>query len=155
MRPILQCARINSLGAYAGLSKKNRSISRDASGPRGSVYEPSGLPPDHACPSPVDGPVFHLGNATRVGDHGARVSAATRRPVMARLQWSSGEASASFGHDHFGVRRMNRLIGRTMKNNCANPAVRALAMAIPCNGLTGHEAPRMAANAEAMSVADP
>src|ERR1700730_5871184 len=34
------------------LLKKNRSISRDASGPSGSVYEPSGLPPDQPCPSP-------------------------------------------------------------------------------------------------------
>ena len=29
-------------------SKKNRSISRLAFGPRGSVYEPTWLPPDHA-----------------------------------------------------------------------------------------------------------
>ena len=32
--------------------RKNRSISADASGPLGSVYEPSVLPPDHACPPP-------------------------------------------------------------------------------------------------------
>jgi hypothetical protein len=33
-------------------SRKKRSISRVASGPRGSVKEPAGLPPDHACPAP-------------------------------------------------------------------------------------------------------
>jgi hypothetical protein len=31
---------------------KNRTISAEASGPLGSVYEPEKLPPDHACPSP-------------------------------------------------------------------------------------------------------
>ena len=35
-----------------GCSKKNRSISRPASGPYGSVYDPAGLPPDHAWPAP-------------------------------------------------------------------------------------------------------
>src|SRR5271166_5499819 len=33
-------------------SKKNRSISREASGPWASVNDPSGMPPDQACPSP-------------------------------------------------------------------------------------------------------
>lgn len=32
--------------------RKKRSISREASGPFGSVYEPLLLPPDHACPAP-------------------------------------------------------------------------------------------------------
>jgi hypothetical protein len=32
-----------------GWARKKRSISRDASGPLGSVYEPSGAPPDQAC----------------------------------------------------------------------------------------------------------
>ena len=32
--------------------RKNLSISAEASGPLGSVYEPSVLPPDHACPLP-------------------------------------------------------------------------------------------------------
>jgi hypothetical protein len=32
-------------------SRKKRIISRLASGPRGSVYEPAGLPPDHAWPA--------------------------------------------------------------------------------------------------------
>ena len=36
----------------AGPFRKNRSISREASGPCGSVKEPSGLPPDQACPNP-------------------------------------------------------------------------------------------------------
>lgn len=35
-----------------GFSRKNRSISRDASGPVGSVNEPASLPPDHAWPPP-------------------------------------------------------------------------------------------------------
>jgi hypothetical protein len=33
-------------------SRKKRSISRVASGPRRSVKEPAGLPPDHAWPAP-------------------------------------------------------------------------------------------------------
>ena len=33
-------------------SRKKRSISLVASGPRGSVYEPAGLPPDQAWPAP-------------------------------------------------------------------------------------------------------
>jgi hypothetical protein len=37
-----------TLVARFGCSRKKRSISRLASGPRGSVYDPSGLPPDHA-----------------------------------------------------------------------------------------------------------
>ena len=32
-----------------GCKRKKRTISADASGPRASVYEPSALPPDHAC----------------------------------------------------------------------------------------------------------
>src|SRR5947209_16148352 len=32
--------------------RKKRTISRDASGPCVSVYEPAGLPPDHAWPAP-------------------------------------------------------------------------------------------------------
>jgi hypothetical protein len=36
----------------SGCSRKNRSISLVASGPRGSVKEPAGLPPDHAWPAP-------------------------------------------------------------------------------------------------------
>jgi hypothetical protein len=32
--------------------RKNRTISAEASGPLGSVYEPERLPPDQACPSP-------------------------------------------------------------------------------------------------------
>jgi hypothetical protein len=35
-----------------GCSAKKRSISRDASGPLGSVYEPLALPPDQAWPEP-------------------------------------------------------------------------------------------------------
>jgi hypothetical protein len=35
-----------------GCSRKNRSISAVASGPRGSVKDPSGLPPNQACPAP-------------------------------------------------------------------------------------------------------
>ena len=35
-------------------SKKNRIISRLASGPQGSVYDPAVLPPDHACPPPCN-----------------------------------------------------------------------------------------------------
>ena len=33
-------------------SRKKRTISLAASGPRGSVKEPAGLPPDHACAAP-------------------------------------------------------------------------------------------------------
>ena len=44
--------RRNQLAGGRGVSKKNRSISREASGPCGSVCEPSGQPPDQACPSP-------------------------------------------------------------------------------------------------------
>ena len=36
-----------------GCSRKKRSISLEASGPRGSVNEPAGLPPDQACPAPL------------------------------------------------------------------------------------------------------
>ena len=35
-----------------GCRRKNRSISALASGPRGSVYEPAGSPPDQAWPAP-------------------------------------------------------------------------------------------------------
>jgi hypothetical protein len=35
-----------------GCWRKNRTISADASGPLGSVYEPGRFPPDQACPSP-------------------------------------------------------------------------------------------------------
>src|ERR1700720_3507601 len=72
-----------------------------------------------------------MGNATRVRDHGASVSAASRGAVMSRLPRGVGEAGASFGKDHFGVRRMYDLIGRTMKNNGANAAIRALEMTLP------------------------
>ncbi len=42
-----------ALPGFARLcSKKNLTISRLASGPRGSVKEPAGLPPDQACPAP-------------------------------------------------------------------------------------------------------
>jgi hypothetical protein len=44
--------RRNQLAGGRGVSKKNRSISREASGPCRSVCEPSGHPPDQACPSP-------------------------------------------------------------------------------------------------------
>ena len=35
-----------------GWSRKKRNISRDASGPSGSVYEPAAAPPDQACGAP-------------------------------------------------------------------------------------------------------
>jgi hypothetical protein len=37
-----------SAAVWIRCSRKKRSISRVASGPRGSVKEPAGLPPDHA-----------------------------------------------------------------------------------------------------------
>ena len=74
----------------------------------------------------VDGPVFHVGNATRVCDHGANVSAASRGAVMLCLLCRVGEAGASFGKDPFGVRRMYPLIGRTVKNNGATAAIRTV-----------------------------
>ena len=42
------------IGCAAGweCSRKKRTISREASGPWGSAYDPAGLPPDHACPAP-------------------------------------------------------------------------------------------------------
>jgi hypothetical protein len=40
------------LGSRRGCWLKKRTISAEASGPLGSVYEPEELPPDHACPSP-------------------------------------------------------------------------------------------------------
>jgi hypothetical protein len=39
-------------GAGCECSRKKRSISRAASGPRGSVKDPEGLPPDQAWPAP-------------------------------------------------------------------------------------------------------
>ena len=77
-------------------------------------------------PQSLDGPVLYVGNATRVCDHGASVSAASRGAVMLRFLCSVGEAGASFGKDHFGVRRMYLLIERAMKNNGANATIRAL-----------------------------
>lgn len=53
-----QCpaARSHPRGAHAeparGSSRKNRTISADASGPLPSVYEPLAWPPDQACPAP-------------------------------------------------------------------------------------------------------
>ena len=38
--------------AVVRCSKKKRTISRLASGPRCSVYDPAALPPDHAWPPP-------------------------------------------------------------------------------------------------------
>ena len=52
IQPATQFAEINSPVAASGVPKKNRSISREASGPCRSVCEPSRQPPDHACPSP-------------------------------------------------------------------------------------------------------
>jgi hypothetical protein len=49
---------------------------------------------------------------------------------MSRLLCRIGDAGARFGKDHFGVRRMYDLIGRTMKNNGANAAIRALEMTL-------------------------
>src|ERR1700730_2186751 len=99
----------------------------------------------------VDGPVFHVGNATRVCDHGANVSAASRGAVMLCLLCRVGETGASFGKDPFGVRRMYPLIGRTVKNNGANAAMRALEMTLSLRRRSGLEVPCMAANAEATS----
>ena len=42
----------SSAAVWIRCSRKKRSISRVASGPRGSVKEPAGLPPDHACVAP-------------------------------------------------------------------------------------------------------
>lgn len=42
--------------------RKNRSISAEASGPAGSVYEPLALPPAHAWPAPCS---THCSTATR------------------------------------------------------------------------------------------
>src|ERR1700730_6100621 len=39
-------------GLGCGCSRKKRSISCVASGPRGSVWEPAGLPPDQPWPAP-------------------------------------------------------------------------------------------------------
>lgn len=41
-----------SVLAEPGCCRKKRIISRLASGPRGSVYDPAALPPDHAWPAP-------------------------------------------------------------------------------------------------------
>ena len=40
------------IGSRCGCWLKKRTISAEASGPLGSVYEPEELPPDQACPSP-------------------------------------------------------------------------------------------------------
>jgi hypothetical protein len=45
-------ASFNALQILFECRRKNRIISRLASGPRGSVYEPLELPPDHAWPAP-------------------------------------------------------------------------------------------------------
>ena len=45
---------------------------------------------------------------------------------MMRLLCRTGETGASFGHNCLGIRRMYPLIGRTMNNNGANAAMRAL-----------------------------
>jgi hypothetical protein len=82
-------------------------------------------------PQAFDDPQFQVGYATRVSDHGACVSAASREAVMLRLLCRAGEAGASFGKDHFGVRGMHHLIGRTMEDNGAKVAVRALEMPLP------------------------
>src|ERR1700746_905701 len=87
--------------------------------------------PRPSVPQSLDGPVFYVGNAIRVCDHGASVSAASRGAVMLRLLSRAGEAGASFGNEPFGVRRMYPLIGRTMENNGANAAIRALELALP------------------------
>src|SRR5205807_1686627 len=50
---------------------------------------------------------------------------------MLRLLCRAGDAGASFGKNLFGVRRMYPLIGRTMKNNGATAAIRALEMTRP------------------------
>ena len=50
---------------------------------------------------------------------------------MLRLLCRAGEAHASAGKDHFGIRGMHSLIGRTMENNGANTAVRALETNLP------------------------
>jgi hypothetical protein len=50
---------------------------------------------------------------------------------MLRFLCRIGEAGASFGKDHFGVRRMYLLIERAMKNNGANATIRALEMTLP------------------------
>ena len=47
-----RCAPPARSAAPRGCSRKKRSISRDASGPAGSVYEPAAAPPDHAWPAP-------------------------------------------------------------------------------------------------------
>ena len=82
-------------------------------------------------PQSFNGPVFHLGNAARVDDHGASVSTASRRAVMLRLSSSVSEASASFRKDHFAVRRMHLLIGRSVKNNGANATFSLLETPLP------------------------
>ena len=92
-----------------GASKKNRSISRDASGPCSSVNDPSGLPPDQAWPSPSIAQTFRLGNAARVCDDGARVSAPARDAVMPALACGIGEAGANVGEDRLGVGRIDVL----------------------------------------------
>ncbi len=46
-----QSPRLVGVYLFNRCSKKNLTISRDASGPCGSVWEPDGLPPAHACPA--------------------------------------------------------------------------------------------------------
>jgi hypothetical protein len=58
------CIRMLLLQAVPARScdRKNRSISAEASGPAGSVYEPLALPPAHAWPAPCS---THCSTATR------------------------------------------------------------------------------------------
>ena len=48
----LECNASGYAEPARGCARKNRTISRDASGPLLSVKEPLGSPPDHACPAP-------------------------------------------------------------------------------------------------------
>jgi hypothetical protein len=82
-------------------------------------------------PLSLDGQVFHVRNITRICDHGASVSATSCGADMLRLLCRAGKAGASFGKNHFGVGRVYPLIGRTMKNNGANVAMRALETTLP------------------------
>jgi hypothetical protein len=81
-----------------------------------------------SVPQSLDSPMFHLRSAARIGNHSARVSTASGRAAMVGLLYSLGEAGARFGDNHFGVRRMYRQIGRSMKNNGTHVAIRIVRM---------------------------
>ncbi len=104
---------------------------------------------------PFDGPMFCVGNAICVDNDTTRVGAAADGAAILRLLERSGDAGASVGENHVGVRRMNCLIAAPVKNNRANAAAVVFVTIFFRAGAVGAGPPRIAANAETMSVAAP